>query len=98
MVPDSSPFLTVPEVAALLRQPISWVYEQSRMHLIPSYKGGKRLLFDREEVLAWFKEAHQRGPLPNTLLGSRRGKRAGRVRVSVSRGVAVALPVPSDEA
>ncbi len=90
-MPDS-PFLFVREVAALLRQPVSWVYERSRMGEIPHYKAGKRLEFDREEVLAWFREAHKRGPVgarlgvrarvPNNALGSRRGRRAGLVRGS----------------
>ncbi len=53
-----SPFLVVEEIAALLRVPVSWIYEQTRRvgsDPIPAYRGGKRLLFDRDEVLAWFK-------------------------------------------
>ncbi len=87
---SESPFFTVPEIAALLRQPVSWVYEQSRMGVIPHYKGGKRLLFDRDEVLAWFRDTYRRGiPLPSygrplrVPAGRRRGvsnRRLGRPR------------------
>jgi excisionase family DNA binding protein len=57
-----SPFLTVDEVAALLRVPVRWVYEQTcrvRPDSIPRYKAGKRWLFDRGEVLMWFKQTYQ---------------------------------------
>ncbi len=57
-----SPFLTVNEVAALLRVPVRWVYEQTcrvRTDSIPRYKAGKRWLFDRDEVLMWFKQTYQ---------------------------------------
>ncbi len=53
-----SPFLTVQELAPLLRVPVSRVYDWTRRvgpDPIPAYRGGKRLLFDREEVLAWFR-------------------------------------------
>lgn len=53
-----SPFLTVEELAPLLRVPISRIYDWTR-HVgpdaIPAYRGGKRLLFDRDEVMTWFK-------------------------------------------
>lgn len=55
----TSPFLTVEEVAVLLRVPESRIYEWSRSRQIPAYRGGKRLLFDREEVLSWFKATFQ---------------------------------------
>lgn len=54
----NSPFLTVQELAPLLRVPVSRVYDWTRQvgpDPIPAYRGGKRLLFDRDEVLAWFK-------------------------------------------
>lgn len=55
----SSPsFLTVPELAAWLRVPISCVYEWTRMtgaDAIPAYRAGKRLVFDPDEALKWFK-------------------------------------------
>lgn len=52
-------FVTVEEVAELLRVPKSRIYDWTRQRLIPAYRGGKRLLFDREEVLAWFKQTQR---------------------------------------
>lgn len=55
-----SPFLLVEEIAGLLRVPVSRIYEWTRAvgaDSIPAYRGGKRLLFDPAEVLAWFKRA-----------------------------------------
>ena len=61
-----SPYLTVLELAALLRVPLSRVYEWTRMRgpdAIPSYRAGKKLVFDREEVTVWFKRTQRRDPL-----------------------------------
>lgn len=49
----------------LLRIPRSLVYEWTRTRAIPCYQAGKRLLFDRDEVLTWYKQTHRReGPSP----------------------------------
>lgn len=48
--------LTVSEVGALLRVPISWVYERTRrrgVERIPHFKLGKYLRFREPEVLNW---------------------------------------------
>lgn len=74
-------FVTVEEVAELLRVPRSRIYDWTRQRLIPAYRGGKRLLFDREEVLAWFKQTQrvENGLSPastrsrRVLVGRRRG-------------------------
>jgi excisionase family DNA binding protein len=53
----ASPFLTVPEVAALLRVPTSRVYEWTRRvgpDAIPRYRAGKHLTFLSDEVMRWF--------------------------------------------
>lgn len=58
-----SPYLTVPELGAVLRVPVSTVYTWTRQvgpDTIPCYLAGKRLVFDREEVLAWFKRTQRR--------------------------------------
>jgi excisionase family DNA binding protein len=58
-----SPYLTVLELADILRVPLSRVYEWTRergVEAIPSYRAGKRLVFDREEVMAWFKRTQRR--------------------------------------
>jgi len=47
-------FLTIPEAATLLRKPVSWLYKRTKE--LPAYGGGKRLVFDREELLAWYRE------------------------------------------
>jgi excisionase family DNA binding protein len=46
-------FLTVDEVAELLRVKKSWLYERTRLNQIPHRKLGKYLLFLEEEVLEW---------------------------------------------
>jgi excisionase family DNA binding protein len=46
--------LTVPEVAALLRVPVSWVYEHTRQGCddpLPAIKIGKYLRFFRKDIL-----------------------------------------------
>src|SRR4029079_5876958 len=44
--------LTAEELAAKLKLPISWVYEQSRQDKIPTHRIGKYIRFDLQEVLA----------------------------------------------
>jgi excisionase family DNA binding protein len=54
--------LTVAEVAALLRVPVSWVYGRTRkrsLERLPGYRLGKYWRFREEEILAWMKS--QRG-------------------------------------
>src|SRR5579872_1596182 len=65
MMPDApSPFVTVQEIAALLRVPVSRVYAWTARRdpgSIPRYKGGRCLLFDPVEVVAWFKSEQRVG-------------------------------------
>lgn len=51
----NSPFLTVPEVAALLRCSPRSVHELTRQNLIPHRKlpGARRCLFRLDELQAW---------------------------------------------
>jgi len=44
--------LTPEELAAKLRVPNSWVYEQSRQNKIPTHRIGRYIRFDLHEVLA----------------------------------------------
>ena len=43
--------LTPEELAAKLRVPNSWVYEQSRQNKIPTHRIGRYIRFDLHEVL-----------------------------------------------
>jgi excisionase family DNA binding protein len=48
--------LTVSEAAALLKVPMSWVYERTRrrgLERIPHFKLGKYLRFSQRELLDW---------------------------------------------
>ena len=55
-LPEHLPkFLTVPEVAALLRLSERTVYDMVSQRRIPFRKAGDRALFDRDEILAWTK-------------------------------------------
>jgi excisionase family DNA binding protein len=48
--------LTVDEIAALLKVPVSWVYGHLRKRCtdrLPAYRLGKYWRFRAEEVLAW---------------------------------------------
>jgi len=100
-----SPFLTVPEAAALLRVPLSWVYERTRQpDGIPCYRAGRTLVFDREEVLRWFRETcrhrllpgdrRRRKRAPDGPRGSQRVKRPGVTRVSANGPAPVAEMLP----
>lgn len=49
-------FLTVAEIAAALKVPVSWIYERSRRRgrdRIPHFKLGKYLRFHPAKVRAW---------------------------------------------
>lgn len=55
-LPEQLPkFLTVPEVAALLRLSERIIYDMVSQRRIPFRKAGDRTLFDRDEILAWTK-------------------------------------------
>ena len=55
-LPESLPkFLTVPEVATLLRLSERTIYDMVSQRRIPFRKAGDRTLFDRDEILAWTK-------------------------------------------
>jgi excisionase family DNA binding protein len=55
-LPEPLPkFLTVPEVAALLRLSERTIYDMVSQRRIPFRKAGDRTLFDRDEILAWTK-------------------------------------------
>jgi excisionase family DNA binding protein len=43
--------LTPEELAAQMKIPVSWVYEQSRQGNIPTHRIGRYIRFDLEEVL-----------------------------------------------
>jgi excisionase family DNA binding protein len=52
----ADPLLTVEEVAARLKVPISWVYERTRKRSeerIPGFRLGKYWRFREADVLAW---------------------------------------------
>ena len=48
-------FLTAKEAAAFLRVQISTINRHIKSGFIPSYKMGKRRLFDRDELIEWVK-------------------------------------------
>jgi len=51
--------LTVKEIAALLKVPVSWVYQRTRTRgkaQLPHFKLGKYLRFERQSILAWLGE------------------------------------------
>lgn len=53
--------LTPEELAASLKVPVSWVYEQSRQDKIPTHRIGRYIRFDLDEVLESQKrQFHQR--------------------------------------
>ena len=55
-LPEPLPkFLTVPEVATLLRLSERTIYDMVSQRRIPFRKAGDRTLFDRDEILAWTK-------------------------------------------
>jgi excisionase family DNA binding protein len=58
------PWLTVQEAAALLRVPVSWLYERTRTNSVPHVKLGKYLRFDRDELIAWIAELRRDGRGP----------------------------------
>ena len=75
------PYLTVPELAAILRVPVSCVYSwTSRVgpNAIPRYRLGKRLGFRLDEVLKWVEEHQRVGIVPRHRVRESRSRRCHR--------------------
>ncbi len=53
-------YLTVPEVAALLRKEIGTIYTMVHQKRIPFRKAGRELLFDVKEIDEWTKRGAAR--------------------------------------
>ena len=56
-VPDQ--LMTVPELAAFLNVPVSWVYERTRRRgaeRVPHIKLGKYLRFSLPEIIVWLRK------------------------------------------
>jgi excisionase family DNA binding protein len=49
---DSQKLDTAPELAAFMRVSVATIYSRAKQRLIPCYRVGDRLLFNRAEVLA----------------------------------------------
>lgn len=59
--------LTVEEVAEVLKVPVSWVYERTRLrgiNRLPGFRLGKYWRFSEAEVFAWL-ECQRAGGRPN---------------------------------
>jgi len=59
-----SALLTVEEVAELLKVPVSWVYDRTRLrglNRIPGFRLGKYWRFQESEVLAWLERQRSGG-------------------------------------
>jgi len=56
---QDKPFLTIDEVSELIHMPKQTIYSKSAKHEIPCMRRGRKLLFDREELLRWVKEARK---------------------------------------
>ena len=64
---DTNELLTVKEFAALLRVPVSWVYDRTRKRSIdrlPGIRLGKYWRFRQTEVLAWGESQRVRSNAP----------------------------------
>jgi excisionase family DNA binding protein len=60
---ERNELLTIKEVAALLRVPVSWVYDRTRkrsLDRLPGIRLGKYWRFREAEVLAWVESQRQR--------------------------------------
>lgn len=53
-------FLTVKEAATFLRVQVSTINRHIKSGFVPSYKVGKRRLFDKDELIEWVK-SHKNG-------------------------------------
>jgi excisionase family DNA binding protein len=65
--PARGALLTVEEVAELLKVPVSWVYERTRLrgiNRLPGFRLGKYWRFSEGEVLDWL-ERQRAGGHPN---------------------------------
>lgn len=51
-------YLTVEDVSTLLQVPKSWIYEKTRLNLIPFKKIGKYLRFNKSEIENWVNRNH----------------------------------------
>ncbi len=73
VVPNDVPkieFIDIGQLITLLPITRNWIYQRTRKGTIPCYRGSKGLVFDRTEVLAWFKEKQRHKPQPYQKRGS----------------------------
>ena len=61
--PAAKELLEAEELAARLKVPVSWVYEQSRQNQIPTHRIGRYIRFDLNEVLESQKKKESTFPL-----------------------------------
>jgi excisionase family DNA binding protein len=55
-------FLTIDEMAKILKTPKSWIYQRSRLKgpgTIPRVKVGKYLRFVKDDVMDWLKKQNE---------------------------------------
>ncbi len=99
----SSPFLTAEELAGLLRVSAYTVKAWARRigpDALPSYRAGKRVVFDPDEALAWFRETQRRtpaAPAPRRRLRRPRRIGSGRGRGGRRRGPSLPSGAPGDQ-
>ena len=59
---ESDELMTVSEIAAILKVPVSWVYERTRrrgIERIPHVKLGKYLRFSIPEIKKWLEQQYR---------------------------------------
>ena len=100
-----SALLSVEEVAALLKVPVSWVYDRTRLRTkerIPGFRLGKYWRFREADVLAWLEDHRARFIVMHAKDGSERTALSSsapfRRYVQENYRLAQAFPLAEDEA
>ena len=66
---DATTLVTPQELAAILKVPVSWIYQRTRLgpRAIPFIRVGRYVRFDPQQVIAFLKERQARDELGRDL-------------------------------
>lgn len=69
---DANTLVTPKELAAILKVPVSWIYQQTRLgqEAIPHLRVGRYVRFDPQQVMAFLKERQAATELQRDLHGT----------------------------
>jgi len=56
---EADSFIDIQEASKFLCTRVSWIYQNRRLHRIPCYKLGNKLVFKKQELDSWMKNQNR---------------------------------------